>query len=1185
MPQVKDLLSRDPFREIESVIKITSHDPHRVWREMDEYVPTETVRQALRDILGTLLETRRGPTERACIWLSGFFGSGKSHFLKALGYLLEDRPLRDDAGNEYGSQEFLARRLGLEGYLPHLREEFRVGVFFINLLDHDPQSPERPTISRLIYKRLLEIRGLSTTFWVAAWEREIQHLGKWDAFRQWVRENRGRPWEDERKLQAESALRQALPRLFPDRFSSEEEVKRAIEDSKRQYDSVEPSDVVSALVEEAERCDPRKGRVVVLLDEVGLYIGDDVQRLTDLNSLAEQVVDRGNGRILLIVTAQEALTDLVPRLTRDRQILEWLKDRFRQHFGLLPSEVRTVIAQRLLAKTPQGADQVRQILERHEGNLRSVLCLRGDWEPEDFVQQYPCHPYAIELMQDIMGAMWGSIEEARRLSGSERSMLKLVHAILKGEGGLPRGAEKPVGWLVSLDLLFDALKSELQAIRSRQLQAIERIEQELGDVHGFPVARVAKALFLLQHVSRRYPCTVENLTSVLIDDVACDGADLQKKVQAALKKLRAAGWVAAEDGHYRLLTPEQHLIEQTIHQNLPTVAELQRGIVEQMRSILQPFNYEHGQVRRRLPVAFRIDGETVSESGDLRVVFYTPWAGADDDTLRAQSIAEPQTVFWRAAESGELRSALERALAVGKTLEQWATRSLPKDQEEYRESLRREYDLLRNTRIPELVKKAFLQGRMFIGGREWSPQPANFEQALRDALRSVAQEQFHAFIDKKPQRDEDCAAILNWRPGAALPEIYTELGLLTQTGQIHRDAQCLSLVRAELQARQQRGQERTGTALTYRFAAPPYGWDPRLVRLCLATLMKAGLVGFRYQNREVTDPTDPQARPVFTRAREFNRAEFQILPEIDWRRASELCSSLFGVPGGDTFEQTAGTVQREARRWIPIAEQLATRCRDNRLPEGFAQACTRLAEALRAIAEGDDLNTRLRRFLESADALKRLLPRVRRLENFSFDEYRKVGDFARSVQGWAQGLGEAYVHRWQNLVAGLRAEDLPERWDQIGTDFASLWMRYQADYTSRHQAFREAVTEALGELRRHEAFQRGRDEAESRLQTLEAWRCSADTPEIDPQHPACSVCRRPYEAMEPSVVRAKMQEIEEQLDALVQPPGGPPRQPLRIERRLQTSEDLKAVVRELRRYHQSVGKPLRVRIEATPEED
>ncbi|MBC7106136.1 MAG: hypothetical protein H5T97_09355, partial [Firmicutes bacterium] len=326
--RVGDLLARDPFRPLESVVKITDHNPRKVWLEMNEYVPTETLKHHFREVLDTVVETRRGATERACVWVSGFFGSGKSHFIKVLGYLLEERGLEDQDGHRHPSTEFLCRKLGLDSFLPLLRRELRTKVIYINLLDHDPQSPRRPTFSRLIYQKLLEQAGLSTEFWTAAWEKELQQLGKWEEFRTWVRQTYGRAWEDERRLHAEAVLKRALPLLFPNRYRTENEAAQAVQESKRATSDVSPSEVVAELRREAEGIDSQKGRLVLLLDEAGLYIGESTERLTDLNALAEQVVQQGAGRLLLIATAQEALADLVPRLTRDRHILEWLRDRF-----------------------------------------------------------------------------------------------------------------------------------------------------------------------------------------------------------------------------------------------------------------------------------------------------------------------------------------------------------------------------------------------------------------------------------------------------------------------------------------------------------------------------------------------------------------------------------------------------------------------------------------------------------------------------------------------------------------------------------------------------------------------------------------------------------------------------------------------------------------------------------------
>ncbi|MEM3449088.1 MAG: DUF6079 family protein, partial [Nitrososphaerota archaeon] len=472
MAQIKELFTRDPYREITSVIRITDHDPRRVWVEMDEYVPTQRVLEHFREVLDVLADTRRGATERVCIWISGFFGSGKSHFLKVLGYLLSKRDLQDPDGHIHSSCEFLCRKLELEAFLPLLERVMSTRVLFINLLDYDPQDPRRPTISRRIYQKLLEDKGLSKEFWVAEWERELQRLEKWNRFCEWVKEKYGRTWEEERRLNAEVVLKKALPELLPERYRNEAEAKEAIENNKKRYATISPSELVSELREEAKNLHPHNGRVIVLLDEVGLYIGDSIERLTDLNALAEQVVEQGDGKVLLIATAQEALTDLVPRLTADRQILEWLRDRFRVRLGLEPTEVQAVVASRLLAKKSDAINYLRNIYRSHQGILHSNLSIERNWTENDFIEMYPFSPYAVRLVQNIMGALRGSIEEARRLSGSERSVLKVSHAILTGEGGIVRGADQEVGWLVSLDLFYDALAPDLTAIRAEQVRVI-----------------------------------------------------------------------------------------------------------------------------------------------------------------------------------------------------------------------------------------------------------------------------------------------------------------------------------------------------------------------------------------------------------------------------------------------------------------------------------------------------------------------------------------------------------------------------------------------------------------------------------------------------------------------------------------------------------------------------------------
>lgn len=1180
MRQIKDILERTPFREIVGVVKITDHDPQRVWREMEEYVPTEKIEQAISDILDTLLETRRGSTERVCVWISGFFGSGKSHFLKVLGYLLEDHELQDESGNRYSSQEFLCRKLGFENFLPTLRLEFKTKVLFINLLDYDPQAPERFTFSRLIYRRLLEAQGLSTDFWVAEWEKELRRLNKWEEFTEWVREKYGRPWEEERLLNAEVVLIRALPALLPDRYRSEEEADRAIQNSKRLHDVVEPSKAVNSLVDFAEQLDKNNGRVIVLLDEVGLYIGDSVERLTDLNSLAEHVVQKGNGKILLIASAQEALRELVPRLTRDTQILNWLQDRFRTRIHLEPSEVQHIVAERLLKKTPKGSEEIRGLFDQKAGSLRAALTIDTSWSDSDFIAQYPCHPYAIRLIQDIMGAIHGSVEEARRLSGMARSVLQIVHGILRGEGGMVRGADQRVGWLIPLDLFFDCLRGPLSVIRSEQMRAFDEMER-LGEVDGLPVSRVAKVLFLLQHVGTRYPCNVENLASALVDSVDVDIRSLRQKVKEGLQKLQEAGWVAEDDGKYRLLTPAQHSLEREINRNMPTVAEISEAAVELMREILRDFNYEHGDIRRKLPVTIKVDDNEIrSAEGGHKIILYTPFSGLSENEILRLSISDDKSIFWIAESSEELKRNLERAVAIKKTLDQWRGREFSQgEQINYREHLERESNQLWGIRLPQLMKEAFLRGKIFIGGRQIHPTGSDLHNVLKEHLRTLAEQIYTEFVDKRPSRDEECAAILTWQPGSALPGIYADLGILTPDQQIRRDNQFLSIVKGEIQRRQNFGSDCSGSALLSHFEKPPYGWDPRMVRLLIATLVKAGLVGVRYQNRQITDPTDPQLRSIFSQAREFQRAIFEILPEIDWRKASELCSQIFGVQGGDTFERVASVVKAQSQTWSQQAEQLATRCHDNGLPRQLEEACRQVSDKLKEISQIEEPNTRLRRFLEYADELSQKMPIVRGLKEFDFDQFRKLKAFAQSTSDWAQSFGGEIVERWRRFSEGIRASDLLDRWQSLQNDYAVLWEQYRNSYKQQHKDFQQTLERVLTDLRDHPAFQHDPTQAEKALSSLEQWRCNIDGIPTEDGF-VCPNCQRQFSNLTTELIQARQRESVQKLDELLPKPEIGTIKPLQLDRTVQSESEIETIAEEVRRYFRQVGGKVRIQVNA-----
>lgn len=1136
MAAIRDVLERDPAREIVTVVKVDDHDPERVRTEMEEYVSTEQVRSYFRTFLDRFLETRRGSGENVCAWVSGFFGSGKSHFLKVLGYLLEDRPLTWPGGTTVSSREFLCQKLDLGSMVPILTREFDTRVLYINLVNREP----RETVSHLVYQTLLESKGLSTQLWVAQWEEEFQSLGKWQAFLDWVKARWRRPWEQERRLNAYPVLLRALVELIPDKYRDENLSRTALDDSRHRFAEVRPGDVALWLRREAESIHPTRGRIVVLLDEVGLYVGDSADRVGDVDALAEQVVAQGQGKVWLVASAQETLEDLVTRLAADPQLLAWLKDRFRLRFQLTPANIEKVVSERLLKKRPEAAPDLLTIYQNNAGTLTAAASLQGvsrgrldgSIPPDRFATFYPLAPYSILLLQEIFGALRqrGSYGEdvRRRLAGRERSMLQVVHAVLRGEGDLGAFAGRCVGDLVTMDLLYDAVSSELSIVQSAHHNAIVGRAASVEVSDGLEPGRVAKALFLLQQVSEWLPTSLENIAAVLYPNVAADAHAHREAVRRSLEALRAEGWVAEDQGAYRFLSPSEHDFETQVRAQQPTRAEKEQALWGIVRKSLERFRYEHGQARVTLDVALRVDSQTIREAGDIAAVLYTPLARKDRDAVLAESIQTPDTVFWLAGDIPELERVLERTLSIEKALDLWRGRVLTQDQEQYVERLRVEARTARDTLLPSLVDRAFLSGVVFVEGTEYRPAGESLEAVLLAFVRQVAARTFTEFVDARV-RDDDCLKILEWRPGGVLPQVYRDLGLVTATG-INPECATAAHMLAEINRRKHQGPGRSGADVIDHFAGKPYGWDHKLVRLVVATLFKNGSISLTSGTQELTDPGHPAAKQLLESVRQFRAAVINPLPPVDWRSARELLVEITGDAVGNTCDEVAVQVGSLATRWRPEAMRLAGRAEDVGLPSAVAQQCRSLAEVLERLDSCSDPNSRLRSFLELANSLRQLVPSFRKLREFEprLQQYAQMRQFAQQAASWSRELSGEWKQRWDNFRAGLGASDLIERFQGITDLYTILRSAYWQAYWDRHAACARIARDTVASLQQHEAFPNDDEKARRLLAPLQTLDCPGEAKQ---DHLACPVCGRSYAEINPDIVAQIARRIEAELDA------------------------------------------------------
>ena len=234
--QIKELFERDPTRNIEPIVKVTLHDPQIIRTEIEEYVVTDQIREYFQELTDKFIESRRGPQSRVSTWISGFFGSGKSHFLKLLGYVLENKTIELDDGAQIGAAEYFFNKHSLSKPTALILEkELKTKALFVNMLDFDRE--EGPDITRIIYRALLRDLDLSQTFWISEFEIMMQNKGIYDDFLIFVKEKEGRSWQEMRKnvVNARTLISQGLIKILPEDYETIDSVYKTIEDVKEDF--------------------------------------------------------------------------------------------------------------------------------------------------------------------------------------------------------------------------------------------------------------------------------------------------------------------------------------------------------------------------------------------------------------------------------------------------------------------------------------------------------------------------------------------------------------------------------------------------------------------------------------------------------------------------------------------------------------------------------------------------------------------------------------------------------------------------------------------------------------------------------------------------------------------------------------------------------------------------------------
>jgi len=551
--KLRNLFSKPIDRALDGVIK--ADDEESLLNELEEYVVTNEIEKNL----SRFLSDYNNYTNDIGIWISGFFGSGKSHLLKMLSLLLEDKNVEGKSAAEILLQKVSHDAL-LKGELENaIKVPSKSVLFNIDQKATVISKNETDALLKVFQSVFDQVCGYYSEGYIASMERGLDEKGFYPAFKEEFKKisNGGISWEEGREQAAFES--DAISKAFA--FStgqSEVASKNILESFSNDY-NVTIEDFAKQVKKYIDK--KEKGfRLNFFVDEVGQYIAGNVKLMTNLQTIAESLNTICKGQAWIIVTAQESLEQIKGSITSQQENdFTKIMARFPIRMPLTSKNVAEVIQKRLLKKTSSAKTELEVIYKSESSNFGTLfnfsdgsVDLKNFKDESNFVQSYPFVPYQFDLFREsIKGLSEHNSFEGKHSSVGERSMLGVFREVVM------EIADLEIGQLATYDLMFSGIRT---ALKGSVQMSIQTAEGNLGN--DFAV-RILKVLFLVKYY-RQFKPTLHNICVLMLDRFDQDIPQLRKTVEEALNLLEKQTYIQRNGDVYEFLTVEEKDIEEEI---------------------------------------------------------------------------------------------------------------------------------------------------------------------------------------------------------------------------------------------------------------------------------------------------------------------------------------------------------------------------------------------------------------------------------------------------------------------------------------------------------------------------------------------------------------------------------------------------------------------------------------------
>lgn len=826
--KIQSMFQKDINRDINGVVKVAQDDEKSLHQELSEYIITKELRRHFRTFFDNYTKAIDQPTDKMGVWISGFFGSGKSHFLKMLSYLLSNKEVQEVPAIDYFKDKF-------DDPMMYAQAVKCVSIptesILFNIDIEGPINKDKTAVLRTFAKMFYNHCGFyGDDLKIAKLERFIDRQGKTEEFRQKFEEVNGGPWVETRDSFAffeddvvevlQSVLgmsEQAARNWFNGEETNELSIAQLVSDIKEYVDSKGD-----------------KFRLLFMVDEVGQYIGDDGDLMINLQSLVEELGAKCMGKVWVMVTSQEAI-DSVVKIAGDD--FSKIQGRFNTRLSLSSSSVDEVIKKRVLAKTEEADQLLHMVYDKEQAVLKnlfvfndSVLDIKGFADGGEFAATFPFVPYQFIIIQKVLAEIRKHGNSGKHLSGGERSMLSGFQEAAQ------KVQDKDENALLPFYLFYDTVHTFLESAIRRVIDRCQNAADNHDGIEPQDVA-VLKLLYLVRYIDD-IKANIDNIATLMVDDIRTDKIALRASVTASLERLQSQNYVSRNGDTYAFLTDEEQDVAVDIKNTVVDSNQITQSIAQTVFGEIYPAKkFKHG----RYDFAYdQYIDETLngSASGGIRLRVITVASDHykdSDQQLIMESQVNNEAIIVLSGDT-PYYDELEQAMKIRKYVKQKNVSQLP---ETIQDIIRKRQQQARHLedRAKGYLEKAIVDAKVVVHGEIMAIKAGTAKDKLDAALSGLVESVYSKLnmVNHFVESDADILAILN---GTADSDLS-----LVGSGANNEDA--LNEISQWLELKSV-GPTISMGDVQRRYQAIPYGWKEIDIAALIARLIAQQKISIKY---------------------------------------------------------------------------------------------------------------------------------------------------------------------------------------------------------------------------------------------------------------------------------------------------------------------------------------------------